>query len=193
MTQSDAQNDTPWESSICITGHRFEKLPKDDYLQAVKDVLYYHLDYAVMAGFTHFYVGMAEGIDYISALHLFELRSKNPEIKVIGIQPCTDYEEFFKVMHYDLSHLREMQNRLDKIIVLSGTWKDKGVFLRRNKFMVQRSSAILAVCKKSMHSGSMYTLHYARKKGLAYCWIRLDLLPKLPATPKMWTVERNGF
>lgn len=196
MTQAELQsvpNHIPWESSLCITGHRPEKLPEGVYLKALEKVLYYYLDYAVMIGFTHFYVGMAEGIDYLSAMYLFTMRKKNPEIRIIGVQPCIDYETFFGIMHYDLSHLWQMQKQADEIITLSGTWKQKGTFLHRNQIMVEHSSAILAVCQCSHHSGSMHTLQYAKKLGLAYCWIQSDYLPKLPISPKSWAVERCGF
>ena len=196
MEQADlqsAQNYIPWERSLCITGHRPEKLPEGIYLKALEKVLCHYLDYAILTGFTHFYIGMAEGIDYLSAMHLFKLRRNNPEIHVIGVQPCTDYETFFEVMHYNLSHLYQMQEQADELILLSDSWKQKGAFLRRNSLMVERSSAILAVCRCSVHSGSMYTLQYAKRLGLAYCWIHSDYLPELPAKPEKWAVERCGF
>ncbi len=196
MTQAtlqSAQKYFPWETSLCITGHRPEKLPQGVYLKYLEKVLYHYLDYAMMIGFTHFYIGLAEGIDYLSAMHLFHLRQNHPEIRVIGVQPCTDYESFFRIMHYDPAHLWQMKQQADEIIILSGSWKQKGTFLHRNCIMVEQCSAVLAVCQCSSHSGSMYTLHYAQRLGLAYCWIQSDCVPEFPAMPEKWAVERCGF
>jgi len=184
--------DIPWESALCFTGHRPEKLPDGEILRGLTAALYYYIRQAVQLGFTHYFTGLADGIDYLAADYLFALREQNPNIYVIGIQPCTDYEQFYRYRGYSLAHLHRMQESVDRLVILSGSVWEKGIFLRRNRLMADHSSAVIAVCD-DRRSGSMYTLSYARHHGLAYC--RLYPTPpdgNIPA-PQDWHIEQNGF
>lgn len=183
---------SPWASSLCFTGHRPEKLPTGAALDALLRTLYFHINNAVKIGFTHFYTGLADGIDYYAADYLFRLREQNPSLTVIGIQPCSDYREFFQHSGYSLQHLDEMLDGIDKLIVLPGTRSEKGIFLKRNRYMVDHCSGIIAVCTNG-RSGSMQTYRYAVKNGLAYCHIS----PTVPGPPfpkpDAWQTELYGM
>lgn len=184
--------DFPWHASLCFTGHRPERLPRGDMLEGLKTALYYYIHRAVDLGFTCFYTGMADGVDYYAAHHLFRLREKRPDICVIGIQPCRDYELFFRLRGYSLPHLYEMQDQVDKHIILPGSYGKNGTFLYRNRVMAEHCSGIIAVCDNS-RSGSMYTFSYAKELGLSYC----RLYPKTPdgsiPRPEQWPSELYGF
>ena len=184
--------DIPWESALCFTGHRPEKLPEGAVLVGLTETLYYYIREAVRFGYRYFFTGLADGVDYIAAEYLFRLRESDPSICVIGVQPCRDYEQFFRYRGYSLNHLHQMQNHVDRLIILPGSARDNGIFLRRNRFMTDHCSCIIAVCDNG-RSGSMYTLSYAKKCGLAYC--RLFPFPSggsIPA-PQNWQVEQHGF
>lgn len=184
----------PWESTLCFTGHRPEKLPQGAQLDALLKTLYYYIDHAVNLGFTHFYTGLADGIDYYAAEYLFCLRKDNPRLHVIGVQPCNDYREFFHVRGYSLERLDMMLNNVDVLRILDGTYHDYHSFYRRNQYMVNRSSGIIAVFQQC-RSGSASTLQYAREKGLAYCHIEAKLKQTAPPYPGPgeWPVEQSGF
>ncbi len=178
----------PRERALCFTGHRPEKLPQGEALTHLLNMLHLCIEVAVKKGYTHFYTGLADGIDYYAAEHLFRLRETDPAIVVIGVQPCTDYREFFRVRGYSMPRLEYMLANADALVTLPGSYRNSGIFGARNRYMVDHSAAILAVCSKG-RSGSMQTYHYAEKQQLARCRICLEQ----PRQPVGWEVERYGF
>ncbi len=187
-----ALRDAPREHTLCVTGHRPAKLPKGEKQQALIKTIQYYLDIAIEKGYTHFLNGLADGTDYLMAEYLFQIREKRPGIQIIGIQPCEDYEVFFKKRNYDLKHLQRMKEQVNALICLPGSWRDEDIFFTRNRMLVDHASAVIAVCS-DRHSGAMQTLHYAKECGLAWCQIAAN--PELLYTPppEQWPVIRNGF
>lgn len=184
-------DDNPWEYTLCFTGHRPERLPQNEALAALARTLHYYIGYAVQLGFTHFYTGLADGIDYLAAAYLFRLRETNPALHIIGVQPCTDYREFFRIRGYSLMRLDYMLRNADSIHVMPHSWRDKDAFRQRNCYMVDHSSCIIAVCEDG-RSGSMQTFRYAQAQGLAYCRIKPYWKAPYPS-PDAWFAERSGF
>lgn len=188
--------DIPRSRVLCFTGHRPERLPTGRNLQVLLQTLHYYIDMAVGQGYTHFYTGLADGVDYYAAEYLFTLRQKHPQIRIIGVQPCQDYREFFRCRGYSMPRLEFMLANLDALVTLPGTYRDSRVFHRRNYYMVDRSGAVIAVCG-NMRSGSMQTFRYAQQQGLAYCRIYIPQNPNQPGwailTPETWVSERRGF
>ena len=188
----------PREETLCFTGHRPEKLPKNEQLSALLNVLYYHIDEALQQGYRLFLDGMADGIDYFAAEYLFRKRAEFPSIRVVGIQPCTNYETFFQDRNYNLNHLHHMQQMLDGILCMEGEYshndneKNNALFQKRNYFLVDHASALIAVCSLN-RSGSKQTFNYAKKKNIAFC--RIEPNPKLLYTPapSQWPAEKSDF
>ena len=183
-----------WERSLCFTGHRPDKLPTGDELKALLRALEMHITRMVnTAGFNRFYTGLADGIDYYAAQQIFRLRDAGHPVHIVGVQPCEDYREVYRFFRHDMRHFDEMLRQCDKIIVLPGRRFDKGVFLKRNKYMVEHSSAVLAVCDAAGRSGSAQTLAYAKQLGLAYCHLPVRAPgPPYPA-PQDWPAECCGL
>lgn len=184
--------DIPWEYSLGFTGHRPEKLPVNAALGGLKQALFYQIRCAVTKGFTHFLTGLADGIDYYAAVYLFHLRQKHPGIRVIGIQPCTDYLDFYQRHGYNMEHIEIALSHMDRHIILPGSSRDAGIFLRRDRFLVDNISYLIAVCREG-RSGSNYTLQYARKIGIPYCRIFPEMPDGSIPPPEQWLTEQNGF
>lgn len=184
----------PRERVLCFTGHRPEKLPKGQALQMLTDTLHHYIDLAIEKGFTHFMTGLADGVDYLAAEYLFRLRENNPQICVMGVQPCEDYKEFFGTRGYSMPRLEYMLRNVNGLIILPGSYRSRKAFQIRNYYMVDRSAAIIAVCGNG-RSGSMQTFRYAQRQGLGYCRILPDAeqSPYTAPTPEAWKVERFGF
>lgn len=182
--------------ALCFTGHRPEKLPTGRILRLLTDTLHYYIDKAIAGGYTCFYTGLADGIDYYAAEYLFTQRKVHPEIRIVGVQPCEDYEAFFLRRQYSTARLAYMLHTVDKVIVLPGTYRDPQVFLRRNRYMVDHSRAVIAVCGDG-RSGSIQTLSYARRSGLAGWQLMVEQDPDDPVcllrTPETWPVREFGF
>ncbi|MBQ4464868.1 MAG: DUF1273 family protein [Oscillospiraceae bacterium] len=181
------------ENALCFSGHRPERLPQGAVLAGLLDTLHYYICAAVEQGYTRFYTGLADGIDYYAADILFGLRVHDPRIRVIGIQPCRfGYDKFFHSRGYSVTHLRLMQENVDELIVLPGSAFDRGIFQRRNRALVDHSSAIIAVCSEG-RSGSLQTYHYAQQQGLSFCRIFPELPDGQIPSPELWPVERCGI
>lgn len=183
----------PWESTLCFTGHRPDKLPDGAVLHGLNLTIYYYIRRAIERGYTTFLTGMADGIDFTAAYYALHLRRTNPILRVIGIQPCSrGYEEYFRRSGYSVPHLRLLQQNVDGLVTLSGAAWDPKVYYRRNRLLVDHASGILAVCDDG-RSGSMMTYQYARQKGLAYCRIYPQPAePEIPV-PENWPAERDGL
>ena len=80
-----------------FTGHRPSKLPwkydeNDNRCVALKAVLVQQIDKLVAIGVTDFYTGMALGTDTWAAMAVFDLRERNPAIKLHCVLPCEGQE-----------------------------------------------------------------------------------------------------
>lgn len=191
LPAEDQTDLTVWEHSLCFTGHRPDKLPDGEALDALLRALEHCIRMAADMGFQRFYTGMADGIDYYAARYLFGLRSERP-LRVIGVQPCPDFDRVYQHLGHDVRRLVQMQEQADEVIVLPGSCFDKEVYRRRNYYMVEHSSALIAVCDDS-RSGSMQTLRYAKEQGLAYCRLFPQAAgPPFPE-PGSWPAERYGI
>ena len=176
--------------ALGITGHRRGKLPQEqDKFNALKNAVYYHLDCRLREGFRSFLTGLAGGTDYITTVYLAKKRREFPDVKIFGIQPFLNYENFFEMHYKKIALLNEMKCAVDDIIILSGEYNKKESFYTRNRFIAKYSDAILAVCSSSTHSGSANTLRYAREFHVPYC--RIEPNPKVfyIPEPQDWCVE----
>lgn len=187
----------PKEQRLCFTGHRPEKLPKGRGYESLLETLYYYIDRAVERGYRLFLDGMADGIDFHAAEYLIRKRKEMQDIRIIGVQPFENYEEFFRSHDYDPEHLRLMRESFDEVIVMKGKYElcsknSRKFFYKRNQFLVDHASAMIAVCSLG-RSGSKQTLDYALKKKLAVC--RIEANPGLLYTPNpdQWPVEKSNF
>ena len=184
--------------TLCFTGHRPDKLPEGKLLAGLIQTLYYYIDSVLDRGYVYFLDGMADGIDYLAAEYLFRKRAEYPAVRIIGIQPCRNYEAFFRERHYSIPHLKFMQEHFDAVICLEGEYlrqngrKNDMLFAARNHFLVDHSSAVIAVCSLE-RSGSRQTVSYAKQQKLAVC--RIEANPQLFYLPKpeQWPVEKIDF
>jgi len=198
LTAPSAASGIPQAKTLCFTGHRPEKLPQGKQLDALLATLYYHIDAAIMQGYLYFLDGMADGIDYYAAEYLLQKRQERPEICIIGVQPCINYQDFFRHRHYDMQHLAHMQENFDEIICLEGMYqkhagyRNSFLFWNRNRFLVDHASRLIAVCSLE-RSGSKQTYDYAKEKKLSVC--RIEANPNLFYLPKpeQWPVEKINY
>ena len=170
----------PRERALCFTGHRPEKLPQGEALTHLLNMLHLCIEVAVKKGYTHFYTGLADGIDYYAAEHLFRLRETDPAIVVIGVQPCTDYREFFRVRGYSMPRLEYMLANADAVVMLPGSYRDYGIFGARNRYLVDNADLLLAAYD-GKPGGTQMTCDYAKRIGVPVCCIR-PVVAKLQQT-----------
>ena len=114
-------------------------------------------------GVRNFYTGCAKGVDTWAAEIVIAEKERYKDIKLIAAIPFKGQED-----GWDLAEKRRYNDLLkgcDEIITLSDRFY-KGVFLKRDRFMVDNSDAVIAVYDEENHSsGTGYTVRYALKKN----------------------------
>ena len=155
------------DTTCCFTGYRPEKLPwgtreGDPRCLALKQRLTMAVEEAYGRGMRHFICGMARGADFYFCEVVLALRKARPDVSVEAAIPCEeqaagwgeeDRERYFRLVE-QCDYETMVQHRYDK-----------GCMLRRNRYMVDRSSLLIAVFD-GLLGGTMYTVSYAMKKGL---------------------------
>lgn len=87
---------------------------------------------------------------------------KNPAIKLHCILPCTAQAEEWTASSQDRYH--SILKQADSIVYVNRDYH-KDCMLERNRFMVEQSSALLAVYSGGPRSGTAATIRYAKKLG----------------------------
>ena len=155
------------EKTVCFSGHRPHKLIQkgasaEKVLPLIRSMLYYEIEQAVIDGFDCFISGMAVGVDLWAARYVMGMKSKYPFIKLICAIPYADQGK--NLRGEDLFEYSTIKNNADKVIVLSEKYYSE-CFKRRNKYMVDNSSRLIAVVS-DYRSGTGQTINYAKKSGL---------------------------
>ena len=153
--------------TCCFTGHRPDKLPwgsdeRDSRCLALKRSLTRELEDLYRRGFRHFISGMAQGCDLYFAEAALSLREQHPDLTVEGAVPCPTQAD-----SWSEDQRRRWQNILVRcdLETLVQQHYDRFCMFRRDRYMVDRSAAILAVFDGTS-GGTQYTLNYAMEKKL---------------------------
>lgn len=156
------------ERTCCFTGHRPDKLPwgtcEEDYRCLVlKKRLYEALERAYGAGYTHFIGGMARGADLYFAEAVLALREKYSNVTLEGARPCETQADSWPAEEH-----RRYQKILDgcDYETLIQRHYDRNCMSRRNRYMVDHSSRIIAVYDGVPKGGTAQTLAYAMRQCL---------------------------
>lgn len=159
--------------TCCFTGHRPSKLPwgyreedlrcldlKMDIVQAL--VSLYQRAYRV------FLCGMAQGCDLYFAESVLLLRETYPDVCLEAAIPFRGQAE-----HWSADERKRYHGILDQCneVHLLQEHYSPGCMMARNRYMVNRSSLLLA-CYNGEAGGTRSTILYAREQGL-----ELKILP----------------
>ena len=151
-------------TTCCFTGHRPNKLPwgtdeTDPRCLALKAAIKQEVEKAYDRGYRHFICGMAMGCDFYFCEAAQALRDERPGVTVEAAIPCetqaarwseADRERYGRLVglcDYETMVLRQY---------------DRNCLLRRNRYMVDRSSLLIAAFDGST-GGTMYTVTYAMR------------------------------
>ena len=155
------------DRTCCFTGHRPDKLPwgyeeRDPRCLALKGSMAREIEGLYRRGFRHFISGMAQGCDLWFAEAALDLREQYPDLTLEGAVPCPTQADRWP----EDQRLRrqDILGRCDLETLVQQHY-DRSCMLRRDRYMVDRSAAILAVFDGTP-GGTQYTLSYAAEKKL---------------------------
>ena len=153
--------------TVSFTGFRPEKLlptaPLHD-LRELHDLLADRLEVAIKYlyanGYTCYLTGMAEGFDLWAAEKVAKLKAELPDLTLGCILPFP-------------GHARKGGEAYQRILAAADfrhtvcPSSHRGSYLKRNDFLVDRSSLIICYYDGLQAGGTLYTLMRARKQGRA--------------------------
>ena len=153
--------------SCCFTGHRPGKLPwryreEDPRCLALKRRIADAIEAAYQEGYRHFLCGMALGCDLYFCEAVQALRDSRPGVTVEAAIPCESQAD--KWPPEDKERYQRLVGLCDFETMVQRQY-DRGCMLRRNRYMVDRSSLLIAAFDGSK-GGTLYTASYALKNGV---------------------------
>jgi uncharacterized phage-like protein YoqJ len=157
------------EISCAFTGHRPARLPwgadeSDPRCICLKTRLTQLLDQAYADGFRHFFCGMAQGADLYFGEAVLALRDRHEEVTLEAAIPYQDQAKNWS--QTDQNRRQAILDRCNYETVVQHSYSP-GCMARRNRYMVDRSTRLIAVYDGQPQGGTFQTLHYAMQKGLA--------------------------
>ena len=168
--------------SICktcaFTGYRPSKMPwgyneSDARCAEFRFRLREALEYLIGQGYTDFMSGGALGFDQMAARIVLSLREKYPWVRLIMVIPFDGQAD--KWSQEQRGRWLEIIKASDRVIHLSHSY-DKGVFFRRNHYMVDHADLLLAAYD-GQPGGTAGTVAYARRHG-----VRVVRIPPIKAS-----------
>ena len=124
---------------------------------ALKENMAAQLEEMYQKGYRHFLCGMARGADFYFAEAVLALRQAHPDVTLEAALPCAGQAK--KWSSDDRSRWTQLVRQCDSHTLLQERY-DRHCMLRRDRYMVDQSSAILAVFNGT-RGGTQYTLNYA--------------------------------
>ena len=153
--------------SCCFTGHRPQSLPwgtreQDPRCLELKLELAARLEGIYETGYRRFLCGMALGCDMYFAEAVLALRDSHPDVRLEAVIPCGSQPDRWNLAQRQ--RYNSLLDRCDKVTVLQIHYTPD-CMLRRNRYMVEHSSLLLA-CYNGYPGGTQSTLLYAQRQGL---------------------------
>lgn len=145
---------------VCFSGHRPQNLPVDSvYASQIYSMLYSEIMECINSGCRRFISGLAAGIDLWAAEIVISLMEKYPDIELIGVMP---YRAQSKALTGKWKQLYDFVSENCTELVCISEFYEKDIFRRRNYYMVDNSTHLIAVLK-DFKSGTGQTVAYAKK------------------------------
>ena len=146
--------------TAAFTGHRFIRY-KDR--QQLKTNLERAITGCYHSGIRHFLCGMAAGFDMLAAETLLTMKTVYLDIRLTAVIPFRGQPGKFNPADKGRYHF--ILGKADNVVCLSETYFD-GCFLRRNDYMLNHASHIIAYYNGEPKGGTFYTYRRAERMNL---------------------------
>ena len=141
------------QRTVAFTGHRSYRAQADDELRAVVRDL-------VGQGFTRFLCGMAWGFDLAAGSVVAQLKREYPQIELVAVEPYEGFRSLFRGEDGEL-YDRVLTAASERVVV--GDEEGAVAYMRRNDYLVDNASVVVAWCDGRGRGGTTYTVERARK------------------------------
>ena len=111
-------------------------------------------------GVTDFLSGMAQGVDLWSSQIVLDLQKKNPALKLHCVLPCKGQDSKWTASAQE--RYRSILAQANEVVYV-GQEYNRDCMLKRNRYLVDHSSILLAVYNGTWRSGTGATVRYAQK------------------------------
>jgi len=160
--------------TCCFTGHRPNKLPwgykeKGIRFLLLKNKLRKTIIKAIKNGYKYFISGMALGSDMICAEIVLKLKKKHPNIELECAIPCINQTE--KWLKDSIDRYNYILSKADNVTYVSNKPYFNGCMQKRNKYMIDNSSLLIAVYNGSS-GGTKQTIELAKYSKLKICILK---------------------
>lgn len=146
--------------SVCFSGHRSVPFAKR---RELKQCLKSEIAKAYADGYRYFYCGMAMGFDLLAAEAALSLQCELKDLQVIAVVPFRGQSDRWS--KEEQAKYDAILRIVDDVVVLSEQYYN-GCLLRRNDYMVNRSSRLIAYFDGNPKGGTFYTVREAKRQGL---------------------------
>lgn len=161
----------------CFAGHRPEGIPLPE--ATIKSWLREKITTSIAAGFTTFITGMGMGVDIWAAQEVLRLRSANPALHLIAVEP---YPGFSAKWHQEWqTSYREVLQGADLVKHLSTHYTPEASE-SRGKWLVDHSARLIAIYNgMDGYTGSL--VRYAKEKHLQMMLYPFPKITRVKARP----------
>ncbi len=155
-------------NTCCFTGHRdISAVTYSRLVERVEPLLMRLID----NGYRYFACGGALGFDTFAATYICSLKMRGFPVKLVLMLPCRN--QTAKWSEYDKHVYENLADRADEILYISESYF-AGCMQKRNRALVDASSACICYLTSAGGSGTRQTVEYAQKKGLALVNVAKD-------------------
>lgn len=144
----------------CFTGHRPQKLRRSE--KEIKADLECAIQQAITDGYTTFITGMAYGVDIWAGQIVVQFMKSIPHLHLIAAVPFNGFENRWPSAYKQ--EYRELLAQVNLVRYICPGYH-AGAYQRRNEWMVDRSSLVIAVFNGAP-SGTKNTIEYAERKRI---------------------------
>ncbi len=141
--------------TVAFTGHRTYSGEAEEALDELLQVLY-------MRGYRRFLTGMAWGFDLAVGRAVMALKARYEDVELVAVLPYAEFENLFH--DEDLALYNAVFEAADERVVVSEHPSPLS-YVRRNDFLVDNASLVVAWWCGSSKGGTAYTVKRAFKKS----------------------------
>lgn len=172
------------EMTCAFTGHRpssyrFGYDEEHPDCARIKILMTTQIGALIGNGVRTFLSGMAAGADIWGAELVLRFKEDYPDVRLIAVIPCESQADKWS------AELREryfnILAKCDETVYISRQYTRDCMF-KRNRWLIDHASFVIAIYNGSLKGGTAYTVDYARQKNRAVITINPDTLELMPYT-----------